>query len=79
MFPYCGTDVTLRININDKDGKAAFGESTRQIDGGRCFTNTSFLSSNGDNFRTFGARCPNELVLIEFERWMRGAGHELVP
>ena len=22
--------------------------------------------------------CPNELVLIEFERWMRGAGHTLV-
>ena len=21
--------------------------------------------------------CPNELVLTEFERWMRGAGHEL--
>ena len=21
--------------------------------------------------------CPNELVLIEFERWMRGAGHQL--
>ena len=20
--------------------------------------------------------CPNELVLTEFERWMRGAGHE---
>mgnify|MGYP005716381151 CR=1 FL=1 len=23
--------------------------------------------------------CPNELVLIEFERWMRGAGHQFVP
>ncbi|MAV11499.1 MAG: hypothetical protein CMN96_08690 [Synechococcus sp. MED850] len=23
--------------------------------------------------------CPNELVLIEFERWMRGAGHSLLP
>ena len=23
--------------------------------------------------------CPNELVLIEFERWMRGAGHRLDP
>ena len=23
--------------------------------------------------------CPNELVLIEFERWMRGAGYTLVP
>ena len=23
--------------------------------------------------------CPNELVLIEFERWMRGAGYPLVP
>ena len=23
--------------------------------------------------------CPNELVLVEFERWMRGAGHTLVP
>jgi hypothetical protein len=22
--------------------------------------------------------CPNELVLIEFERWMRGAGHSVV-
>lgn len=21
--------------------------------------------------------CPNELVLIEFERWMRSAGHDL--
>jgi len=21
--------------------------------------------------------CPNELVLMEFERWMRGAGHAL--
>ncbi|MEO1002786.1 MAG: hypothetical protein AAFX65_06720 [Cyanobacteria bacterium J06638_7] len=21
--------------------------------------------------------CPNELVLLEFERWMRGAGHVL--
>ncbi|MEI8251206.1 MAG: hypothetical protein WCF98_08570 [Synechococcus sp. ELA057] len=21
--------------------------------------------------------CPNELVLVEFERWMRGAGHPL--
>jgi hypothetical protein len=21
--------------------------------------------------------CPNELVLIEFERWMRGAGYSL--
>jgi len=21
--------------------------------------------------------CPNELVLLEFERWMRGAGHRL--
>jgi hypothetical protein len=21
--------------------------------------------------------CPNELVMIEFERWMRGAGHVL--
>jgi hypothetical protein len=20
--------------------------------------------------------CPNELVLTEFERWMRGAGHQ---
>jgi hypothetical protein len=23
--------------------------------------------------------CPNELVLIEFERWMRGAGYALDP
>jgi hypothetical protein len=23
--------------------------------------------------------CPNELVLIEFERWMRGAGHSISP
>ena len=23
--------------------------------------------------------CPNELVLIEFERWMRGSGYSLVP
>ena len=23
--------------------------------------------------------CPNELVLVEFERWMRGAGYTLVP
>ncbi|MFM8258322.1 MAG: hypothetical protein ACKN83_00620 [Vulcanococcus sp.] len=23
--------------------------------------------------------CPNELVLIEFERWMRGAGYALEP
>jgi len=23
--------------------------------------------------------CPNELVVQEFERWMRGAGHTLVP
>jgi hypothetical protein len=23
--------------------------------------------------------CPNELVLIEFERWMRGAGYTLDP
>ena len=23
--------------------------------------------------------CPNELVLIEFERWMRGAGYRLEP
>lgn len=21
--------------------------------------------------------CPNELVLVEFERWMKGAGHRL--
>jgi hypothetical protein len=21
--------------------------------------------------------CPNELVLMEFERWMRGCGHQL--
>jgi hypothetical protein len=21
--------------------------------------------------------CPNELVLLEFERWMRGCGHRL--
>jgi len=21
--------------------------------------------------------CPNELVLMEFERWMRGAGYDL--
>lgn len=23
--------------------------------------------------------CPNELVLVEFERWMKGAGHRLDP
>jgi hypothetical protein len=23
--------------------------------------------------------CPNELVLVEFERWMRGAGYRLDP
>jgi hypothetical protein len=23
--------------------------------------------------------CPNELVLLEFERWMRGAGYALQP
>ena len=23
--------------------------------------------------------CPNELVLSEFERWMRGSGYSLVP
>lgn len=23
--------------------------------------------------------CPNELVLVEFERWMRGAGHRITP
>ena len=23
--------------------------------------------------------CPNELVLMEFERWMRGAGYPLEP
>ncbi len=23
--------------------------------------------------------CPNELVLVEFERWMRGAGYTLDP
>jgi hypothetical protein len=23
--------------------------------------------------------CPNELVLVEFERWMRGAGHNITP
>jgi hypothetical protein len=23
--------------------------------------------------------CPNELVLVEFERWMRGAGYSLEP
>ena len=23
--------------------------------------------------------CPNELVLMEFERWMRGAGHPIEP
>jgi hypothetical protein len=49
---------------------------------------------SGDNFRislhhggqgdcTVGdlslVDCPNELVLIEFERWMRGAGYTLEP
>jgi hypothetical protein len=23
--------------------------------------------------------CPNELVLVEFERWMNGAGYRLEP